>query len=94
MYYHCFFYLTLIFNRPGVAGAGLQTPLPLIRSVSNSLTHPFPPDQVFKTPSHPIGGEDNEGSAKTGRVTTTTGFTWPKLSHISKKYIIFFTKNP
>ena len=30
-------------NRPGVAGAVLQTPLPLLNSFIDSLTCPFPP---------------------------------------------------
>ena len=33
-----------IFNRPGVDGAVLQTPLSLIRSFIHYLTHPFPPN--------------------------------------------------
>ena len=33
-----------VFNRPGVAGAVLQTPSSLIDSVSESVSQPFPPN--------------------------------------------------
>ena len=36
--------ITIIFNRPGLAGAVLQTPFPLINSLFHSLSHPFPPN--------------------------------------------------
>ena len=36
------FYLFLLINRPGAAGAVLQTPLSLCHSFSQSVTDPFP----------------------------------------------------
>ena len=37
-------YSALIFNRPGVAGAVLQSPSLLINSFIESVSHPFPPN--------------------------------------------------
>ena len=39
------------FNRPGVAGAALQTPLTFIHTLIDSVTDPFPPNlQAIITP--------------------------------------------
>ena len=39
------------FNRPGVAGAALQTPSTFIHSLIDSVTDPFPPNlQTIITP--------------------------------------------
>ena len=52
-----YLYLFYIFNRPGVAGAVLKSPLLLINSFSQSVSHPFPPNlqDTFTSKPYELG---------------------------------------